>query len=481
MGTADGNTGSELTWKGACGVAAAVLIFSWSLTTHGKFSATGDEPHYLMIAESLRSDGDLDLANNYGQNDGRLFGHDSLPMELHAAPALSGDIRSIHALGLAVFVLPVYAVAQQLAGVVSEDLLRSFRMSRGLFVYSIVSLSLIALTAFGLALLAIGLSNICGPRRAKAIAIIVGISPPVLSHSFLIFPEVFALSVSCCVVWFSTRHRRDNDPAFLVPLLLSVGVLPWFHQKYFVCTFGLLMVLGWRRYDLLRTLTPARAAIGLIAFAGPQLASLLWLHHEWGTFGGALTTGLLTPQAIPLTVDSFNRGAVGLLFDRQSGLAAFAPLFWIVPASIVLTWKKTWYVLVPVLLLYAPAAAFVIGWWAGFSPAARYLVPAVPLLTIPVAFALHHRVVRNVAMILVAWQLILDAVIWQHPRWLWPGTDHNQVLEGLWLPGRMYSALLLAVRTDGLTAQAMVPIALAVALTTTVVLFARIDGRRQNG
>jgi hypothetical protein len=43
-------------------VPVAFFVVVWTLTTHGKFSNSGDEPHYLMVAESLVSDGDLDIA-----------------------------------------------------------------------------------------------------------------------------------------------------------------------------------------------------------------------------------------------------------------------------------------------------------------------------------------------------------------------------------------------------------------------------------
>ena len=37
-----------------------IVLFIWTLTTHGKFTVSGDEPHYLIISESLLADGDLD-------------------------------------------------------------------------------------------------------------------------------------------------------------------------------------------------------------------------------------------------------------------------------------------------------------------------------------------------------------------------------------------------------------------------------------
>src|SRR4051812_28976900 len=113
--------------------ALAVFLFSWTLTTHGKYSASGDEPHYLIITHSIVADGDMDVANNYAANDGRFFGHDHLEMGLHAVPALDGHVRSIHGVGLAIALVPVYAVAQRAAHLPSDALLARMRMDRGLF------------------------------------------------------------------------------------------------------------------------------------------------------------------------------------------------------------------------------------------------------------------------------------------------------------------------------------------------------------
>jgi hypothetical protein len=57
-------------------------------------------------------------------------------------------------------------------------------------------------------------------------------------------------------------------------------------------------------------------------------------------------------------------GLVGLWIDQRSGLLAYAPLYWIVPPCWWITWKRTWPFMIPFVVLYMPAAAFVIGWWA---------------------------------------------------------------------------------------------------------------------
>ncbi len=426
-----------LTHRATRRAALVVFLFAWSLTTHGKYSASGDEPHYLMIAHSIVVDRDMDVANNYADNDGRFFGHANLEMGLHAVPARNGHVRPIHDVGLAVAIVPVYAVALQIARLPPEALLARVRMDRGLFAYSIVSLSLIALTAFGLMLLAQGLHAFVPPATAALVVIAAGISPPIVSHSFLVFPEAMALFVSCAVAWVCFRpdgahHRQD-----FIGVLLAVGLLPWMHHKYLLYSAGLLFVVLWKRWGTFRTMTRGEQFAALALFAVPQVALLAWTWNEWGTFGGALTTG-----GLPFSAEMAKSGLPGLVFDRRSGLLAYAPIYWIAPACLYLTRRDIWPLLVPAALLYLPAAAFTIGWWAGFSPAARYIVPLVPFLVVSIAGAMRYRAIRIAALVLMVPQLLIDAVVWQHPRALWPSAADNAALQAFGAVGRAYEAVL---------------------------------------
>jgi hypothetical protein len=135
-------------------------------------------------------------------------------------------------------------------------------------------------------------------------------------------------------------------------------------------------------------------------------------------------------------------GLPGLWIDRRSGLLAYAPIYWIAPACLYLTRRDIWPLLVPAALLYLPAAAFTIGWWAGFSPAARYIVPLVPFLVVSIAGALRYRPIRIAALVLLVPQLLIDAVVWQHPRALWPSPAGNAALEAFGAIGRAYQAVL---------------------------------------
>ena len=264
-------------WK----VGLAIFLFTWTLTTHGKHSVSGDEPHYLMITHSVLVDHDMDVANNYANNDGRFFGHDGLDMGLHAVPALNGHVRPIHNVGLAVGLVPVYAVARTLAAMPSESILARFRMGRGLFAYSIVSIFLIAVTVHGLLSLGQGLVEVTGNARIAALLMAAaGISPPIVSHSFLVFAEVPALYVTCLAVWISLKAPAAADRIALMAVGLALGLLPWTHNKYLVYVPGLLWLIVWKRRELVRFLSTVERTVGLALFVLPQLGLQLWMWRE---------------------------------------------------------------------------------------------------------------------------------------------------------------------------------------------------------
>jgi hypothetical protein len=232
----------------------------------------------------------------------------------------------------------------------------------------------------------------------------------------------------------------------LLGLAFALGALPWTHHKYLLYIPGLVFVLVWRRWALIRTRPVTILAAAAALFLLPQIGLHLWTVREWGTLGGALTT-----EGVPLTLEALKAGAAGLWIDRQSGLLAYAPIYWILPACVVLTWRQTWPFLIPAVLLYLPAAAFVIGWWAGFAPAARYLVPALPLLLVPMAAALRYKAVRWALATLSVPQLLLDAAVWQRPRTLWPTAEGNPALDIFGAPGRLYELVLPPIQQEGVT------------------------------
>ncbi len=404
----------------------------WGLTTHGKYSVTGDQPHYLLVAESLLADHDLDLTNNYAVRDASRFGADGLWNDGHARLAPDGELRSVHDLGVPLLVLPAYAFASRVAGrLVPERLLLRFRMPTGLFVYSLVSLFMLALTASAFRLLVPLAGDLAGPRLAGPVTLAVALSPPVLSAAYLVFPEVPALLVCALVVWAAYRRSEPSDDA-MIAAIAALTLLPWFHRKYVLLASGLLFVLlvrraGWWRA---RSLASRAALVGLF-LVGPA-ALFLYTREVWGNLAGP--QGI---ERIPLSWAVLKAGALGLLVDREYGLLPWAPIYLILPAAWWVSRRATWPLLLPAALLFLPSAAHDM-WWGGWSPITRYLVPLIPVFFVPLAMGLRLRALRIAAVAMLVAQVPIDLYAWQHPRVLWPlGNGVNLALQAFPVVGRV--------------------------------------------
>jgi hypothetical protein len=411
-------------------LATTVFLVIWGLTTHGKHSVSGDEPHYLMVAQSLLSDGDLDLRNNYRDDQGRLFGAGGLQPELHARPALDGRLLPVHDIGLPILLLPAYAAARGLASLAPPATLASFRMSQGLFAYSLVSLVIAALFALSAVVTSAALGQQGVPNRAAALAVLsVWLTAPLLSNSFLVFPEAIALAVTAWTVYACASVRSSRWRVWEWLLVATLGALPWVHRKYAVYACALLAVTLWKRRG--NPEQRARIAAVLALYAIPQAALAWWTYQHWGNLAGPIAL-----DRLPFSGDALAHGLLGTFFDRENGLLWWAPAYAVIPAVWWMSGKEALPWLAPAIALVLPGAAHD-QWWGGFSPAARFLVPLAPVVCLVCVPALvRRRWIRVTAIALLVPQLLIAACGWERPRFFWPeGDGHNRILETLapWL------------------------------------------------
>ena len=224
------------------------VLIVWTLTTHGKYSVSGDEPHYLIIAESLLVD-----RISISRTTTRMgAGDDSAPAgwpPSHVERNRHGALWSSHDAGFPVLLLPVYAVATRVATAVPEDVLRRFRQDHGLFAYSLISMTLTVLTAWGLWLLMAALTRESTPALAAIVTLAFGLTPPVISHAFLVFPDTVAFTVTCGIVWLLCLKPDELTTRRIVVVVAAVGVLPWLHRRYAFLQVGLIAALFIARRD----------------------------------------------------------------------------------------------------------------------------------------------------------------------------------------------------------------------------------------
>jgi hypothetical protein len=418
----------------------ALLVFAilWGLITHGTYAGTGDEPHYQMMAHSLVFDGDLDLTTDYS-NPANLSLGGHFEGGAHIQPGKDGRLRPVHDVGLPILFAPYYLVMYRLTEVivarVPQSWLTRARLNFTVILRHFLSFAMIAVTAWiAVYLLEIFVLLSVSGRRAFGWAALVVLSPPIVSHSFLFFTEIVSAFVAFAVFrWLrgpglvsagesSPPSRRTAAGALAAGA--AAGYLLLIHARNAGLVAGLLLVAAfearrWRRWGWL-----AWFCSGIFV----MLAVRTWVTYQfWGSW-------LTTPHARfgevagwePFVAESVTR-LLGWFFDQEHGLLPYAPIYLLVPAGWLALWRRDRDLSVALTLVVAAYLAVIAipllnahGWRGGWTPAARFLVPVSPFLAV-LAFAAVAWIPRLPPLVLaIAWaQVLLDAILWQHPGLFW--------------------------------------------------------------
>src|SRR5262249_30265206 len=152
------------------------------------------------------------------------------------------------------------------------------------------------------------------------------------------------------------------------------GAMPWLHSKFLpLGAAGLLLTL-------LRPVSGRVRAVATAVFLA-LVGGLLWYFRL--TFGSARLSAAFGPPDVDLR--RIPGGAAAVLLARQFGLLALAPAWLLaVPGMAWLLRRRTGDALRAGLLIAIPLAvggAFTM-WWAGSSPPARFVLPALPAIAL---------------------------------------------------------------------------------------------------
>ena len=342
--------------------------------TQVRVGPQGDEPHYLMVAESLLRDGDLSLERDYAE--GRYAAFHDAPLAPHyRVRGRNGAIYSLHAVGLSVLILPAWALGGYAAVTVFMALVA-------------------ALVAFEVREWVRALTGRDG--LADAAGWMAALTPPLVHYAGLVFSEVPA------ALALSFGLRRARHPALGRGGALAVGLaaaaLPWLNVRYAPLAALVLLHALWRRPRL-------RIAAGALAPAIVSGLGLLVYHQVLYGFWDPRRVYGRRPE---LALSNLADGLPGLLLDQEFGLLVYAPVLALALPGLALLWRRdrriaiTVGVAFGVVLLTAGAWPM---WRGGFNPPARFLVPIAPLLVVAVAMAFDRRGLTAGASLLLGWTL----------------------------------------------------------------------------
>ncbi|MCA1583907.1 MAG: hypothetical protein LC791_03730 [Acidobacteria bacterium] len=351
----------------------------------------GDEPHYLLIAQSLLGDGDLDLRNNYDARDYLPYFGGSLEPR-HVSLGVLGQEYSFHGPATAWLVLPAFAAGGPAAA-------RLF-------------IALVMAASSGLLWSAVWQLTHSGTSAWVAWAALI-VCAPLGLNAALIYPDALGAAVTALALWALVRTERTDPPssATLAAVGGALGLTPWLHLRLSViagCLGAGLLVALWRH--------PRRAPRIAALLVGPTMAAVGLFASTWWMFGTLDPTAAFRTKAAG-SIAALPTGLVGLLADQEYGLLPWAPYFAAAALAVATIWRSS-----PALSASAVtavggtlmlAASFV--WWGGQSAPARFLVPVLPLLAFGVGAAWHGsgaitRAFIGVPIVLAASLTVLAAV-----------------------------------------------------------------------
>jgi hypothetical protein len=415
----------------AAGVCAAVVfgVSAWQVSPS---LPGGDEPHYLVITQSLLADGDLKIENNHAQRDYEAYFRGPLRAD-YRVRGRDGEIYSIHAPGVSVLVAPAFAIAG----------------------YPGVVVFLVLLAAAGSAL-AWHLAWLV-TRRADAAWFgwaAVTLSTTSVFHSFAVYPDGPGGVIALTGVWALLRARDEagSGAGGVRAWLLhgaALATLPWMHSRFALLAGGFGALILWRLSS-----TRNAAGKGVAFLAVPAVSALGWMGYFVAIYGTPDPSAPYGGEA-----GSFAHvpgGFVGLLVDQRFGLLAYAPVLAGAFTGLVLLVARREYrrlgleylfVLIPYLLVVTHFAM----WWGGHSAPARFFVPVLAMLTVPAAVswaAIRERATRVTAQGALVFSLFATGAlvfvdggrlayntretyaVWL--TWLNPALDLGRALPAFW-------------------------------------------------
>jgi hypothetical protein len=351
------------------------------LPAFGSSQFGGDEPHYLLTAESIVSDHDLDLRDEYAARAYR----DWYPYVLERHGRLTnGQANEPHGAGFPLFIAPAYAIGGPLA----------------------VQLLMAAIAALAFTLAARLARRVVPEPWASAAALACGLSPPALAYGTAVTPELTAGVLLATASLLALGARERPRIRRVAGAALALGALPWLGLVFAIPgAVVAVALLRWlrrrgRRFAVL-------VVVEVLLFSG-----VMYVTINDQLFGG------FTPTAADVAgrgLDDLSLGdiadraprLVALWVDRSYGALRWAPILALALFALWLLWRsrrdrladalpdrRDIEVAATLAALVCGAQVFVATFIAptmfGFWFPGRYLIAAFPLAVPLVAWGLRY-------------------------------------------------------------------------------------------
>jgi len=394
-------------------------IFSF----HGKIHFSGDEPHYLVIANSILYDGDLNIANNHKKDKIKNFWKVKRPLRYHGFYGKKGVnyIYSFHLPALPLMILPFFAFA---------ELINSSLLYFSLIRIGVIFWSLLCALQFFKFLRLSGLK-----KKISFFATIITFTlTPYLLFATHLYPAIFLTFL----ILFSINNFYFEKKNYL-KVSIALSLMIWAGVKaILILSVLLFMILIKEKKDIFKFKK-------MLQFSPLLISSLLfglYLYKSYGSFSLlSIYYGILTPEKQKYYLDlilSLKKIPINIridslfnyFLDQRDGLIFYFPLFFLFFPGIFYFFKKKnkkhW-------LLCLPFFIHIINYAfnthrGGYSPPARPIAPFVWFLAFIIILFLKDNWNKNIQKIIscfFALTIFINSFLILYPQMMYQPTTHE--------------------------------------------------------
>lgn len=415
-----------------------LTLFIYLLLASGLFTQvaplSGDEPHYLVLTNSILKDHDIEVSNNYANQDYYPFYPGNLEPAAHRGKRSAAHLYANHPPGFSLFLLPFYFLGQVLGG---RWLLFALRGS----ICILAALLSISIASFLKEVFKDGGITLLG-------WLVVSFTSPLLFYSRHLYPEIPAALISLLVVKAIRVIGGLNWQKLLV-MGVGIGILPWLGQKFLLLSFALIaiaIVYLWKNKALLSRklifILSAIIFIGLFYF---------YLYYLYGVFSPrSIMTGYLGAEVrtewgreyfLNWQLKPKIATLMSYFIDQKEGLLIYAPiyLFCFVGLYELIHISRSDFWLLSFLLAVQIGLHAYVHQSSGFSPPTRPLVAGVWLLAIFLTAGFKsgsNRYMKNLRNVLLIVSFIIAILLT-----IYPHTLYQNIVKNTMTPSKLYSNL----------------------------------------
>ena len=365
--------------------AASVVLFGAAVLASipSGIHPSGDEPHYLALADSLWVDADRHIENNLAER-GRARYIESEALADQVKVGRDGRTASLYPVGLPVLIAPVEAAFGYL-GVVCLLLVVSALASGLAWLWVRRLTGSVSTATFAWAATALSL-----PFAFNATAVLPGIPAALFVVAVLVLGPGGSMPLSDDTTRTEPGSRTPRWRSALVGAL--AGALLWLSPLYSLMSAALVLVSVWRAWR--QTERSGRDRLGLIAWmAGPCIALWAgWLAFNVWIWGSLLPPIVGGPLSTTMSVRMWPSSLPGLIFDQEYGIVAYAPVLLLSLTGLIAMLRAGGRarLLATELLIVCGALFAAVGaqkaWWGDQPVPGRQVTLAVLLLAPPIAW-----------------------------------------------------------------------------------------------